>query len=199
MLSELQQELETIRWTTSEEIKAKQREIDNYREDIKRQQYQRDEAIESQRRDMATAFDKLMAQREQSFSQREQDIANQISSLEARMERIQDDNMKLKSELHSTTRTKDQCVADIEKKDEQIRQLNWRFEDSAADWKKQEDQLQRNLQHALTEVNLCRDTIMKQISDSQHELDRVGYFLLQTYRNGTFFKSLQLILLIYFL
>ena len=173
MLADVQAELENIKWTTSEELKSKQRDIDIAREDIRRQHVLRDEAIDTQRRDMTIAFENILAQREDSFSQREHEIATQITALESRIDNVQQENMKLRGEVANLSRAKEKLIGDVDRKEDQIRQLNWRYEDACSSWKKIEDQLQRSLQQALDEVELCRDSLMKQISDSQHELDRV--------------------------
>jgi chromosome segregation ATPase len=173
MLADVQAELENIKWTTSDELKSKQRDIDIAREEIRRQHALRDEAIETQRRDMTAAFEKIISQRDGSFAQREDEIATQINALESRIDNVQQENIRLRGDISNLSRIKEKLSGEVDRKEDQIRQLNWRYEDASANWKKVEDQLQRSLQQALDEVELCRDSLMKQISDSQHELDRV--------------------------
>lgn len=175
MLLELQQEVEAVKWTTAEEIKAKQGELDKCKEDIRRMHLERDTSLSLQRRDMTSAFELLVSQRESSFVQREQEIVVQIASLEKRVESAQTENMRLKSDLSETCRLRDKLSLDIERKDESIRQLQWKIEDSNEQWKRKEDILERSLHEALNEVNLCRDSLIKQIGDSQLEIDRVIY------------------------
>ena len=121
MLMELQQEVEAVKWTTSEEIKSKQNELDKCREEIRRMHTERDNALSLQRRDMTTAFEQLVAQREGAFSQRENEIAGQVASLEKRIEAVQTENIRFKSELSDATRQRDKLSLDLERKDEMIR------------------------------------------------------------------------------
>lgn len=174
MLLELQQEVEAVKWATAEEIKSKQLELDRCREEIRRMHTERDNALGLQRRDMTTAFEQLVAQREGAFSQREQEIVHQISTLEKRIEAVQTENMRLKTELSDISRQKDKMSLDVERKEENIRQIQWKLDDCSAAFKKREDALERSLSEALTEVNLCRDSLIKQIGDSQLDIDRVS-------------------------
>lgn len=173
MLIELQQEMEAAKWATAEEVKSRQNELDKCRDDMRRMQTERENALSLQRRDMTSAFEQLVAQREATFSQREQEIVGQIASLEKRIESTHTENTRLKSELADTLRQRDKMSLDAERREETIRQLQWKIDDSLETWKRREDALERSLHEALNEVNLCRDSLMKQIGDSQLDIDRV--------------------------
>jgi chromosome segregation ATPase len=173
MLLELQQEVEAVKWATAEEIKSKQSELERSREDARRLHTERDNALGLQRRDMTSAFEQLVSQREGAFTQREHEIVSQISMLEKRVEGAQTENGRLKAELSDVARQRDKMSLDVERKEEAVRQLQWKLDDSSEMWKKREDTLERGLSAALTEVNLCRDSLIKQIGDSQLDIDRV--------------------------
>jgi chromosome segregation ATPase len=173
MLLEVQEELEAARWSMAEELASRQREVETSREEARRAWQQREEALETQRRELTAAFEKLMKQSDDSYLEREAKIASQIVSLEQRIESVQNTNASLRSELVSATRARDLASGELERKEETIRQLNWRFEDALGSWKRAEDALERRVAQAIAEADSSRDSMIRQIHDAHHELEKV--------------------------
>lgn len=160
----------------AEELGARQREAEAHRAEAQRSWQQREEALETQRRELTAAFEKLMKQSDDSYMEREGKIASQIVALEQRIESVQNTNASLRSELASAARARDLAGAEAERKEEAIRQLHWRFEDAMGSWKRTEDMLERRVAQAIAEADASRDSMIKQINDAHHEIEKVLFF-----------------------
>jgi hypothetical protein len=78
MLSELQEELETLRWSTADEISCRTREVESLKKDLRRSHMEKDDALETQRTELTHTYDKLLQAREKEFADQEKYIADQV-------------------------------------------------------------------------------------------------------------------------
>lgn len=78
LLLELQEEIEALKWSTTDEINSKTKEIDFLKKELSRLQLDRDECLELQRGELTQTFDALLSSREEEFTLKENEIANQV-------------------------------------------------------------------------------------------------------------------------
>lgn len=162
-----------MKWAAAEESQAKNREIDGLKQDLQRMATSRDEAMESQRRDLTHTFEQLLRQREEAFVSRERDIAAQVAALESRFEQLITDNSRLKTELQESHRRVETSTDDVLLRDDHIRQLQWRLEDERVTRQQLEDDLKRKLAAAALELVAEKDHSSKELSDVNSRADKV--------------------------
>jgi cell division protein FtsB len=163
-----------MRRSAAEENKSKQREIQLLKDDITRLNASRDDALEAQRRDLTQTFENLLKQREESFIQKERDIAAQVTQLDSRFEQLQTENVRLKSEVSDLHRRNEMLSEEVSAKEENLRQLQWRIDDERMSRQEAEDATERRLQQLSLDLTLEKDKSGRLISDLQHQLEKVS-------------------------
>ena len=152
ILAELKDAIESMKWASLEESKAKQREIDILREDNRLLTVSKEDSLEAQRRDLTKTFENLIAQREAGMTQKEREMGKNILLLDTKFERLSTDNSKLKSDLEESLRTinklENEAIGDKDK----IRQLNYIIEDERLSKQQQQDVLERSLHQSQLEL-----------------------------------------------
>lgn len=162
-----------MRWAQAEESKTKAREIEILRDEIHRLNITREESLESQRRDLTQTFESLLYQREESFVQKEREIAAQISTLDHRFEQLQTENSRLKSELSESLRKCEILSDGINIEEEKSRQLQWRLDDERLSQQQSDDSMQRRIQQLQLELSVARETIATDALEHQRRLEKV--------------------------
>ena len=163
-----------MRWSAAEENKSKQREIELLKDDITRLNASRDDALEAQRRDLTQTFETLLKQREESFIQKERDIAVQITQLDSRFEQLQTENVRLKSEVSDLHRRNEMLSEEVSAKEENLRQLQWHMDDERISRQEAEDAVERRLQQVSLDLTLEKDKSGRLVADLQHQLEKVS-------------------------
>lgn len=162
-----------MQWASTEESKSKQKEIEALKADIKRLTLNREESLELQRKDITTAFELLLHQREEAFSTKESEINEQIMLLGARLEQISTDNTTLKSQLSSANRKIDELTIEKTNLDDSIRKLKWKLEDERAAKQESDEVLNRNLQQTAYELSSLRVSLNTESQEHKATLAKV--------------------------
>lgn len=162
-----------MQWTANEELKGKQKEIDNLKLELKRIAIARDEALESQRKDITSAFELLLQQREESFTSKESEINDQIIQLGNRLEQISTDNTTLKSQLSSANRRIEELVTEGSNKDDMIRKLQWRLEDERTIKLQSDEALHKNIQQITFELNTLKISSSTEVEELKSAYSKV--------------------------
>jgi hypothetical protein len=156
VVNELREVVESMQWASAEESKSKLKETESLKADIKRLTLNREESLELQRKDITSAFELLLHQREEAFSTKESEINEQIMLLGARLEQISTDNASLKSQLSAANRKVEELMLDKTNLDDTIRKLQWKLEDERAAKQESDEVLHRNLQQTAFELSSLR-------------------------------------------
>lgn len=77
-LLELQEEAESLRWSTNEEMSQKQKEIDTLKRDLYRERLERKDALEMQRIELIKTYESLLQTKEEEFVLKENEISQQV-------------------------------------------------------------------------------------------------------------------------
>eukprot|EP01041_Mallomonas_annulata_P011457 gene11457-23962_t len=172
ILQEFNQEIESIRWATAEEMKSKNRDIEILHEDIRQLISTREESLDSQRKDLTHTFEQLLHNRELSFSEREKEINHSVLILEERFEMLQTENSRLHSELLELQRNITMKTEELGEKEEQLRQVQWRLEDERQNSQLTEDTLQRQLQQLQSDNMSLKDHVILEKTEFEQTLKR---------------------------
>ena len=146
MLSELQQELESLRWSTSDEINSRVREVESLRKDLRRAALEREDSLLSQREELVRTYDQLLQGREREFADQENHIVEQVRSLEQRFQHLSAENSRLKTELSGALRDADRAKVMAAASEERCLEVEWRLRDAQTDSRDTEAELTRKLQ-----------------------------------------------------
>jgi hypothetical protein len=173
VLQEMYQEIESVRWAMTEELKARQKEILGLKADLRRLQTSREQALQSQRHDLSSTFENMLTQREAAFKEREKSLTDHLALLEGKLEETRLEALRVKTDASSGVRRIEQLGEELLQKDEQKRQLSWQLEDvrgakatDAEAHRRREGDLER-------ELDSLRDTLVsreKKERDSGLEL-----------------------------
>ena len=163
-----------MQWSADEEARAKDREIESLRGDVRRLNALRDESLESQRRDLTHTFENILQQREEMHLSKERDIADQIALLDTRFEQLQTENTRLKNELAGATRQCEHLAEDNAHKEEARRQLQWSLDDERSARAQAENVAAHQLQQVTLELSIHKENTAKDISELKRKLAQVG-------------------------
>jgi hypothetical protein len=161
--------------SSDEEIKSKAFEIENLKTEVSTLHRAKEEALELQRRDLTNTFEQIIQKREDGFAVKEAEIAKQINLLDQKFERIQSENMKLKSDCREIKLLNEKLVSDIGAKDNNLRQLSYQVEDLTNAKDTVEDSLKRQVLTLQNEVKRLLELKAKERSELENEVDKVLY------------------------
>eukprot|EP01031_Cornospumella_fuschlensis_P033287 gene33287-40270_t len=173
VLDELKAVIESMQWSADEEIKTKSQEIERLKNEMFQLNRLKEEALESQRKDLTATFEAIIQNREESFQEKESEIASQIHLLEKRVEKIHSENLKLKTETKDAKLLSTRLQEDVEAKDQRIRQLQYDLEDLHRQREHAEDALKREVSSLTVELTALKDAQDKLRYDQQQQLDRL--------------------------
>jgi hypothetical protein len=77
-LLELQEEAESLRWSTNEEMSQKQKEIETLKRDLYRERLERKDALEMQRIELIKTYESLLQTKDEDFVLKENEISQQV-------------------------------------------------------------------------------------------------------------------------
>ena len=173
LFEELRDGIEQMRWAGEEEARSQVREVDALRGDIKRLNALREESLESQRKDLTKTFEGILYQREESFANKERDIAAQIVLLDSRFEQLQTENTRLKNELAAAQRKCEHYSEEVSGKEEVRRQLQWQLDDEQANRTQVENAHAHALQQVALELSMLKENASKDVADLKKKLGKV--------------------------
>ena len=129
LMKEMYEEIESVRWAMTEELKAKSTEIDALKSDLQRTHTSREQALEKQRQELSETFEDVLKQREDNIQEREQAINKQVVNLESRFDKLQTENSKLRVEINTYKRKTEQLSMEAAQGEETRRSLQWQLQD----------------------------------------------------------------------
>ena len=162
-----------MKWATEEEVKSKTREIEALKSDLKRSVLSREDALESQRRELTATFESLIAQRDDSFLSKERDVSIHVAALESRFDTIQTENMRLKSELHIATSRGDLLGEEAVRREEYLRQITWRLDEERRLRMVEDETIQARAQDVVRNALSAKEDFASQLAEYQRKLDKV--------------------------
>jgi hypothetical protein len=165
--------IEQLQWTADEDARVKDKEIESLRGDIRRLNVLREESLESQRRDLTHTFETILHQREDLHTNKERDIAEQISFLDTRFEQLQTENTRLKNELSGAQRQSEALSEELSHKEESRRQLQWSLDDERAARAQSENALSHQVQQMTLELSLHKEHAGKDVTELKRKLAQV--------------------------
>jgi len=151
ILIELQNEVEALRWTTTDELQSKSREIEQARQEVWRVQTERDESLERQRLELTELYENMLKDREEGFLKQEENICQQVQVLEKRFQSLMNENSRLKSEGSQLQRSCEKLTNELKSKEERCNQLVWQVDDYSRKLQETEDDLYKKIQNIETE------------------------------------------------
>jgi chromosome segregation ATPase len=173
ILDEFRDGVQEARWASEEELRAQGREVEALKSDIRRLNAQKDEVLESQRRDLTQTFENILQQREESFVAKEREIASQVSILESRFESLQTDNTRLKSELAASLRKRESLAEELAAKEEARRQLQWALDDERAVKAQAENMHAHAVQQLTLEISMLKENTDTDVAELKRKLSMV--------------------------
>ena len=173
ILTELREVTESMRWAAAEEAKAKDREISLLKADNRMLAVARDEALESQRRDLTETFEGLLKQREMAYSKRETDIGAQVSALESKFDQLNTLNSRLKCDLQDSRRRAEAALQESASREERCQQLQWMVDDERTRATEMADVHARQMNIAQTALSSAQASAAQQQRELQSQIDRL--------------------------
>lgn len=164
-----------MEWSADEEARAKDREVESLRSDIRRLNALRDESLESQRRDLTSTFEGILQQREEMHAAKERDIADQISQIGTRLEQLQTENIRLKNEVAAAQRQCEHLAEEVSHKEEARRQLQWNLDDERSARTQADSTAAHQLQQVTLELSLHKENAAKDVAELKRKLAQVGF------------------------
>lgn len=162
-----------MQWSAEEDIRVKNNEISALKKDIHLLNRAKDEAIEIQRRDLTTAFEQIIQQREEQIAHREGELAQQISLLDQRFEKLTTENMSLKSTVRELKGANERNLEEIGRLEEINRQLNYQVEDCIRSKEQIEDSLKRQVANLQADLQRLQDQRNREKQDLDAQIERV--------------------------
>lgn len=175
IFDELRDVIESMKWAAEEEAQSKAKEIEYLRKEIRNAHVQKEESLESQRKDLTDAFEKILHQREDSFSSKERDIAQQIHVLDNRFEQLQTENTKLKKELSVSCQKVEELTKDTSSLEENKRLLQWQIEDLRNSTVVSDDAMQRQLQEMTKQVSNLKEALQRDKFEYERKIEKVWF------------------------
>ncbi|RYZ88426.1 MAG: hypothetical protein EOP04_09435, partial [Proteobacteria bacterium] len=172
VLDELKAVIESMQWSADEEIKTKTHEIERLKSEIYQLNRLKEEALEGQRKDLTATFEAIIQNREESFQEKESEIASQIHLLEKRVEKIHSENAKLKSETKDAKLLITRLEDEVESKEQKIRQLQYDLDDLHRQKEGIEDTLKREVSTLTVELKTLKDIQYELKLDHQQQLEK---------------------------
>jgi hypothetical protein len=77
---ELQEEAESLRWSTNEETNQKNKEIEHLKVELHRAHLERKDALDVQRLELTRTYEALLQSKEDEFLQKESEISQQVNN-----------------------------------------------------------------------------------------------------------------------
>lgn len=74
----MQEEAESLRWSTNEDMNMKNKEIEHLKLEIHRAHLERKEALDIQRNELTTTYEALLEKKDQEFFEKENEISQQV-------------------------------------------------------------------------------------------------------------------------
>lgn len=185
MFAELQEEIETLRWTTEHEITSRDRDIERLKSELRAMSLSRDEALEAQRNDMTSTFESLLQQREDAFHQAEAQVAHEMDRIEKQFETLQVENNQLKIQLKTLQRNSSTTTQESIAREERIKQLQWTIEDMTNEHHNDLDKYERKLYEvnlSLQEVQEAYETMESHYKNELHEVSSLYQSCRYVYR-----------------
>ena len=174
IILEIKEEVDSVKWIAEEEVKSKQREVAALQSDLRRATSSREDALESQRRDLTSTFESLLQHRDDTFLEKERTVAEQMNSLEAKFDIIQTENTRLKSELANSRCKVDLLSEEALRREEYLRQVQWRLDSERENRSSEDQQAILRLQQSLAEVVSAKESLTLQLRESQRAYEKVS-------------------------
>jgi hypothetical protein len=167
--------IESLQWSADEDAKSKQQDIDKLRRELAIVHRSKEDALDLQRADLTATFEQLMQQREESFLHREDDIHLQITALDQRFEKLQNENLRLKEALRESRSQVERMDEVQSQKEDRLRQLQYQLEDEAQSRIAAEDLLKRQINALQLESQRLNDARAKDKLDWESLCDQVSF------------------------
>ena len=167
--------MDSVKWIAEEEVKSKLREIAILKSDLRRSTVTREEALESQRRDLTTTFEALLQQRDETSVVKDREVAEQMSALESKFDTIQTENIRLKSELANSRCRVDLLSEESLRREEYLRQVQWRLDAERESRSSEDRDSITRLQQNLTEALSAKENLTTLLRESQRACEKVLY------------------------
>eukprot|EP01039_Chlorochromonas_danica_P002167 gene2166-2365_t len=167
VLDELRNVIESMQWSHDEDIKSKNFQLDNFKAEVQAIQRSKEEALELQRRELTSTFEQIVHEREEAFQIKERDIAMQISMLDQKFEKIQSENLRLKSEAREVKLMNEKLLGDLSDKDNLIRRLQTDLTEVQKSKETMEDGLKRLNNSLQNQVQRLSDQYSREKAELQ--------------------------------
>lgn len=164
-----------MQYKHDEDIRILNREIDYLRLEAQRAAVARDECLESQRKDLIETYEGIMQHNEQAHQKKVDEISGQIEKLDKRIEQMQTEALKHKSDLAEAHRESEKLSAELAAAEEARRQLKWQLDDERSSKTVTDDTLQRQLLSAQLEAATTRESLNKELEDLKKLNEKVSF------------------------
>lgn len=135
----------------------------------------KEEALEIQRRDLTQTFEQIIERRDQMWKAKEVEISKQIQVLEEKFDKLQTENTRLKNKNRELTLQVEELQNDLQHKEESLRQLNYKLEDTTLSKQSVEDSYQRQLNALSSELKSIMDSKGLENKDYQLQIEKVNH------------------------
>jgi len=174
IIDDLKVVVDSMKWTNDEELRSKIRDIENLKYEIQTLHIQREESLESQRKDLTNAFEQIINQRENSFNEKERGIAEQIMLLEKRFEQLQTENSRLKSDLSDAYNESSKLSTAISRLEESRSSLQWVLEDERSQKIAVKDAMKREMQKLTLDLSIAKEGAAKRVIELENEIEKIN-------------------------
>ena len=173
IFDELRTVIESLQFQAEEDSKTKQFEIDKLKKEISLLYRNKEDALEAQRKDLSSTFETILQQREDSFSKYEQEISQQITLLDTKLEKLQNENLKLKELLRDLRGTNEKLVEENHKKDEKQQQTSFQLQEEIQKRLTNDDTMKRHINGLQLDLQKEIDNHMKVKMELETALEKV--------------------------
>lgn len=128
-------------------------------DDLTRAYKDKEEALETQRKELTHAFDAMLKERDFLYTQKELEIGSQISLLENKLETILNENSRLRTQGDLQRHKIDGLSVELSTKQEELQSSRWRFEDDLRAKSEELVKTIKNLQEKEADLRYAQEVI----------------------------------------
>lgn len=162
-----------MQYKHDEDVRVLNREIDYLRLEAQRASVARDECLESQRKDLIDTYEGIMHSNELAHQKKVDEISGQIEKLDKRIEQMQTESLKMKSDLAESHRHAEKLTTELSAAEEARRQLKWQLDDERSNKTVADDALQRQLLSVQLELVSVRESLNKDLEEQKKINEKV--------------------------
>lgn len=128
-LKELREEMENTRWRQDDDARRAREEQENARRVLEHQLHDKEELLDTQRREMSLTFEDAMREREAEFKTQHEHLVTNHRDLELKFKSVQRELEQTRARNSELRQSLDELQVDLQDQEKEARTATWELED----------------------------------------------------------------------